>query len=73
MFAAEVAVARQMGWSDADLEVRRRRLLALDPVKTVSEVPGAIQQLQDALKEYGSYLALLPEVSPPWETPVAPR
>ena len=61
------AVARQLGTSDADLETQRRRVLALDPRTTANDAGSTMQNLQDALYRYGAYLALLPEVPPPWE------
>jgi hypothetical protein len=61
------AVARQLGTSDADLETQRRRVLALDPRATAVGAGAAMTNLEDALYRYGAYLALLPEVSAPWE------
>ncbi len=61
------AVARQLETSDADLETQRRRVLALDPRTTANDARSTMQNLQDALYRYGAYLALLPEVPPPWE------
>ena len=61
------ALARQLGTSDADLEEQRRRVLPLDARTTANDAGKTIQNLQDALYRYGAYLALLPEVPPPWE------
>ena len=61
------AVARQLGTPDAELETQRRRVLALDPRATAIGAGAAMTNLEDALYRYGAYLALLPEVPPPWE------
>jgi hypothetical protein len=61
------AVARQLGTSDAELETQRRRVLTLDPRATAVGAGAAMTNLEDALYRYGAYLALLPEVPPPWE------
>lgn len=61
-----VNVSRQLGLSDADLEASRRRVLAQDPQQTAFAARNTILSLQSALYRYGAYLALLPEIQPPW-------
>ena len=66
-FASDAsALASQLGRSEAQQETFRRELIALDPRRTGSFMPNTLQDLQNALYEYGSYLALLPKVAPPW-------
>lgn len=66
-----VDVASKLGMTGAELEARRRRVLAMDPVAVASQFPTKLQTLEDALLRYGKHLALVPEVKAPWETVIA--
>ena len=63
---AAVNAARQLGLTDAQLEESRQQELQLDPLQTALSIPLTLDHLQDALYRYGGYLALLPDIRPPW-------
>ena len=60
-------IERKLGRSAAQQDEYRRAILAQDPGQAAAHFPETLQRLQDALAEYGKYLALLPVVASPWE------
>jgi hypothetical protein len=67
--AATLAVSTQLGRSGGEMEAYKHRLLVDAPVNMAAHLPKVLEELQEALTEYGNHLMRLPQVQAPWELP----